>query len=155
MLWFAVWILKCVENQIWTVKTDCMKASSFETLLHLPKTISAKDVQPPYHTWLPWCNSQRCHAFHMKWQLFLKAVQYWSQKKYSYSSPAKRDNCALSFSGFNTREITNLLSLSHVFSFVKSSVVSLPSSPVTNKIDESVTWETRVGYSLAFVKYWQ
>src|SRR5450759_118965 len=62
-----------------------------------------------------------------------------TKKKYSYSSPTKRDNCALSFSGFNTRETTNLLSLSHVLSFVKSSAVSLPSSPVTNKIDGSVT----------------
>ena len=30
-----------------------MKASLFETLPHLPKTILAKDVQPLYHVWLP------------------------------------------------------------------------------------------------------
>ena len=33
------------------------------------------------HTWVPWCNSQRCHAFRMKWSLFLKAVLYLLQRK--------------------------------------------------------------------------
>src|SRR5450759_4675596 len=78
-----------------------------------------------------------------------------TKKKYSYSSPSRRDNCALSFSGFNTRDTTNLLSLSHVFCFVRSSAVSLPSSPVTNKIDGSVTCEASVGYSFPLIKYLQ
>ena len=58
-----------------------------------------------------------------------------TKKKYSYSSPVKRDNCALSFSGFITLEVTNPLTLTHVFIFVKSSAVSLSSSPLTNNID--------------------
>ena len=61
-----------------------------------------------------------------------------TKKKYSYSEPSKSDNCALSFSGFNTRDTTNLLSFSHLSNFVNSSVVSLPSSPLTNTIDEFV-----------------
>ena len=81
MSWFAACILKCVVNQTWTAKTDCMKASSSERQLHLPKTILVKDAQPPYHTWLPWCNSQRCHVFRKKWQLFLRIVQYWLQRR--------------------------------------------------------------------------
>lgn len=78
-----------------------------------------------------------------------------TKKKYSYLVPSKRDNCVLSFSGFNTREMTNLLSLSYVFSFVTSSVVSLPSSPNTNKMDGSIACEANVGYSFPLIKYLQ
>lgn len=43
-----------------------------------------------------------------------------TKQKYSNSLPSKKDNCALSFSGFNTWDTTNLLSLSQVPDFEKT-----------------------------------
>jgi transposase len=44
----------------------------------------------------------------------------------AYREEYRSDNCALSFAGFNTPETTNLLSLSHVFSFGTSSAFFSP-----------------------------
>ena len=81
MFWFAAEIQKCPENQIWTARTDCMKASSFGIWPHSPKTILVKDIQPPCHIWLPWCNFRHCRVFRKQWPLFLNPPQYWSQNR--------------------------------------------------------------------------
>ena len=81
MSWFAVCILKCIENQIWTAKTDCKPASSTGISLHLTKMIWVTGGQPPCHTWLPWCNSHSYRVSDKNRPLPLRTDPCWWQKR--------------------------------------------------------------------------